>query len=97
MSFFRGQSRLGPGGALQRDPPGLEANFDAYGLRKLWRPMKREGIDVARCTVASLMRRMGLKGVVRCNPVKTTISDKATPCPLDQVNRQFQAPQPNAL
>ena len=59
--------------------------------------MKREGIDVARCTVARLMRSMGLKGVVRGKPVKTTISDKATPCPLDRVNRQFQAPQPNAL
>ena len=56
--------------------------------------MKREGIDVARCTVARLMRSMGLKGVVRGKPVKTTISDKATPCPLDRVNRQFQAPRP---
>ncbi len=75
----------------------FEANFGVYGVRKVWRQMKREGIDVARCTVARLMRRMGLKGVVRGKPVKTTISDKATPCPLDRVNRQFQAPRPNAL
>ena len=59
--------------------------------------MKREGIDVARCTVARLMKRLGLKGVVRGKPVRTTISDKATPCPLDLVNRKFQAPRPNAL
>ncbi len=59
--------------------------------------MKREGIDVARRTVARLMRSLGLKGVVRGKPVKTTISDKATPCPLDLVNRQFQAASPNAL
>lgn len=54
--------------------------------------MKREGIDVARCTVARLMRQIGLKGVIRGKPVNTTISDKATPCPLDRVNRQFKAP-----
>lgn len=75
----------------------FEANFGVYGVRKVWRQMKREGIDVARCTVARLMRRMGLKGVIRGKPVKTTVSDKATPCPLDRVNRQFQALRPNAL
>jgi putative transposase len=75
----------------------FKANFSVYGVRKVWRQMKREGIDVARSTVARLMRSMGLKGVVRGKPVKTTISDKATPCPVDRVNRQFQAPRPNAL
>ena len=75
----------------------FEANFGVYGVRKVWRQMKREGIHVARCTVARLMKRLGLKGVVRGKPVKTTVSDKATPCPLDLVNRKFQAPRPNAL
>src|SRR5690606_5831234 len=51
----------------------------------------------ARCTVARLMKSMGLQGVIRGKPVKTTISDKASPCPLDKVNRQFQAPAPNRL
>jgi transposase InsO family protein len=59
--------------------------------------MKREGFDIARCTVARLMREMGLQGIIRGKPVKTTVSDKATPCPLDQVNRQFHAPAPNRL
>lgn len=75
----------------------FEANFGVYGVRKVWRQLKREGIDVARCTVARLMKSMALKGVVRGKPVKTTISDKARPCPLDRVNRQFHAPRPNAL
>ena len=44
-----------------------------------------------------MMQSMGLQGVIRGKPVKTTISDKAAPCPLDHVNRQFQAPRPNAL
>ena len=54
-------------------------------------------IEVARCTVARLMRQMGLKGAVRGKSVKTTIIDRSAPCPLDRVNRQFQAPRPNAL
>ena len=75
----------------------FEANFGVYGVRKVWRQMKREGIDVARCTVARLMRQMGLKGVVRGKTVKTTVSNAAASCPLDRGNRQFRAPRPNAL
>ncbi|WP_155251402.1 IS3 family transposase [Bradyrhizobium japonicum] len=72
-------------------------NFSVYGVRKVWRQLKREGFDVARCTVSRLMRDMGLQGVIRGKSVKTTISDKAAPCPLDHVNRQFKAPRPNVL
>ena len=72
-------------------------NFAVYGVRKVWRQLRREGRDIARCTVARLMQNMGLQGVIRGKPVRTTISDKATPCPLDHVNRQFRAPRPNAL
>jgi putative transposase len=72
-------------------------NFDVYDARKVWRQLRREGEDVARCTVERLMRSMGLQGVIRGKPVKTTIGDKAAPCPLDHVNRQFRAPRPNAL
>ena len=72
-------------------------NFEVYGVRKVWLQLNREGVEVARCTVARLMRVMGLHGVIRGRPVRTTISDKATPCPLDRVNRQFKAPAPNRL
>ena len=75
----------------------FEENFRVYGVRKVWRQLKREGHDLARCTVARLMRSMGLQGVIRGKPVRTTISDKAAPCPLDHVNREFKAPRPNAL
>ncbi len=75
----------------------FDENFQVYGVRKVWRQLVREGEDVARCTVARLMRRMGLQGVIRGKRVKTTISDKAAPCPLDRVNRQFRAPRPNLL
>ena len=75
----------------------FEENFGVYGVRKVWRQMKRAGIDVARCTVARLMRQMGLQGVICGKTVKTTVNDPSAPCPLDRVNRQFQAPRPNAL
>jgi transposase InsO family protein len=73
------------------------ANFGVYGARKVWRQLGREGVAVARCTVERLMRQMGLRGAVRGKETRTTIADKATPCPADKVNRQFRAPHPNAL
>ena len=72
-------------------------NFQVYGARKVWLQLGREGFPVARCTVERLMRGMGLQGVIRGKPVRTTISDKAAPCPRDHVNRQFRAPAPNML
>ena len=75
----------------------FDANFGVYGVRKVWRQLGREGIEVARCTVARLMRQMGLQGVVRGREVRTTVSNPAVACPLDRVNRQFHAPRPNAL
>ena len=74
-----------------------EANFGVYGARKVWRQLAREGIVVARCTVERLMRQMGLRGAVRGKETRTTIADKAAPCPADKVNRQVRAPQPNVL
>ena len=75
----------------------FDDNFQVYGVRKVWRQLKRDGHDVARCTVARLMQIMGLQGVIRGRRVRTTVSDKAKPCPLDHVNRQFRAPRPNML
>jgi len=75
----------------------FEENFHVYGVRKVWRQMLREGHMIARCTVARLMKKMGLQGVIRGKRLRTTVSDKATPCPLDHVNRQFKAPRPNTL
>src|SRR5690242_5554972 len=74
-----------------------EENFRVYGVRKVWRQLRREEIEIARCTAARLMKQMGLAGARRGKPVKTTIGNPAAPCPRDKVNRQFQAPRPNAL
>ena len=59
--------------------------------------MKREGRQLARCTVARLMKSAGLDGVIRGKPMRTSIGDKAAPCPLDHLNRVFRAPAPNIL
>ena len=72
-------------------------NFQVYGVRKVWRQLQREGYDIARCTVRRLMKAMGLQGIIRGKPHRTTYSDKAAPCPLDHVNRNFKAPAPNRL
>ena len=72
-------------------------NFQVYGARKVRRQLLREGIEVARRTVARLMAEMGLQGVIRGKPLRTTVSDKAAACSLDHVNRQFRAPRPNVL
>lgn len=64
----------------------FEQNFRVYGVRKVWRQLKREGF--ARCTVARPMRSMSLQGIIRGKPIRTTFPDKTAPCPLDRVNRQ---------
>jgi putative transposase len=74
-----------------------EENFHVYGVRKVWRQLLRDGIAVARCTVARLRRAMSLQGVVQGKTIRTTLSNAAAPCPLDRVNRRFKAPRPNAL
>ena len=75
----------------------FDENFQVYGVRKVWRQLQREGFDVARCTVARLMQKMGLQGVIRGKRLRTTLSDRTASCPLDRVNRRFQAPRPNVL
>lgn len=73
------------------------ANFGVYGARKVWRQLGHEGIAMARCTVERLMRAMGLRGVVRGRETRTTVSNPATPCPADKVDRKFRASAPNVL
>lgn len=71
------------------------------GRGRIWpsnpRQMMREGFVIARYTVERSMREMGLAGVIRGKPLRTTISDKVAPCPRDHVNRQLYAPAPNML
>ncbi|EFN5554149.1 IS3 family transposase [Escherichia coli] len=73
-----------------------DENHQVYGVRKVWRQLLREGIRVARCTVARLMAVMGLAGVLRGKKVRTTISWKAVAAG-DRVNRQFVAERPDQL
>ena len=67
-----------------------------YGARKVWHQLRRDGHDIARCTVERLMHLHGLQGAVR-GQKKTTIPDPAQPCPDDKVNRQFVATMPDQL
>jgi transposase InsO family protein len=75
-----------------------EENFEVYGVRKVWRQLKREGMVVARCTVERLMRVLGLSGAVRGRAFKkTTVADETATRPADLVQRNFTATRPNQL
>jgi transposase InsO family protein len=75
----------------------FEENFRVYGAHKIWKQLNREGIEVARCTVARLMRALGVRGVVRGKKFKTTIPDELADRRQDRVNRTFTVSRPNAL
>jgi putative transposase len=72
-------------------------NYQVYGPRKVWRELRRQGFVVARCTVERLMRRAGLRGVVRGKTWKTTFPDLTSPRPFDLVDRNFTVSAPNRL
>jgi transposase InsO family protein len=72
-------------------------HFGVYGARKVWRQLHREGIAVARCTVERLMGELGLEGVRRGKPQRTTTPDAAAARPADLVERNFSAQRPNQL
>ncbi len=74
-----------------------DENKQVYGLRKVWRQLKRENIEAARCTVERLMKRLGIEGVRRGAKCWTTINNDALDRPADLVNRQFVATRPNQL
>jgi putative transposase len=74
-----------------------EENLQVYGVKKVWHQLAREGHAVPRCMVERLMRRQGLRGVIRGKTVRTTVSDTKAPCPLDHVKRVFKAERPNQL
>lgn len=74
-----------------------EDNFQVYGAHKIWKQLNREDVEVARCTVERLMKRLGLEGARRGKGCKTTIPDIGADRPADLVQRQFVADRPNQL
>ena len=75
----------------------FEDSQRVYGVHKIWRQLDREGFDVARCTIARLMKDMGIQAIIRGKPHRPSVPDKKAPCPLDKVNRRFKVPAPNML
>jgi transposase InsO family protein len=73
-------------------------NHQVYGPKKVWQELRRRGVRVARCTVARLMREMGLRGAVRGRAwIITTRPESTAARPTDLVDRRFTATQPNQL
>ena len=75
----------------------FDDNYQVYGAEKLWRQLAREGIQTGRDHVTRLMRQLGIRGVVRGKPRRTTTPDQGDQRPADLVQRDFTAPAPNRL
>ena len=74
-----------------------QANYSVYGVRKMHDALRRAGVTIGRDHLARLMRHLGLAGVRRGRPKRTTIADTAAARPADLVQRQFTAQRPNQL
>jgi putative transposase len=73
------------------------AHYGVYGARKVWLQLNRKGVEVAHCTVERLMRRLGLRGVVRGKVKRTMIGDRTAWLPQDLVQRRFAPLAPDRL
>ena len=74
-----------------------EESWQVYGAIKVWHQLRRQGVQVARCTVERLMRAQGWQEVRRGKRQRTTVPDQRNPCPQDLVHRDFRADRPNQL
>jgi putative transposase len=72
-------------------------NYGVYGARKIWHELRRQGHQVARCTVERLMRQAGLSGVVRGRKIRTTTANPDHERAPDLLKRDFVAPAPNRV
>ena len=98
IELAKKSARLKRDAALQPEISRVfEANYEVYGARKVWLQFGREGVNAARCTVARLTKDMGLQGVIRGKPMRTTFADNSVPCLSNHVYLQFFAPGPNCL
>ena len=96
-SFYAWRARAGTITATQARREALKPEIQRVftflrgvgGCRRVAAKLNDEGIVCSVGLVADLMREMGLQGIVRGKTMRTTISDKAAPCPLDRVNREF--------
>lgn len=84
-------------GYYEPDKDGKRPPESLYGSRKMWAHLRRQGIQVARCTVERLMRANGWQGVRRVKKVRTTVPDPAASRAPDLVDRQFRVDAPNRL
>lgn len=101
---YYGRERRPPSARAQRDAVLLEqikdvhqATYGTYGAYRVHKQLRRQDVQVARCTVERLMRAHGLHGVHRRDRQRTTTPDDTAPRPPDLVNRQFTADRPDRL
>ncbi len=72
-------------------------NYEVYGVRKVTKALRREGVTVGRDQVGRLMAELGIAGMVRGKSKRTTKSDPAAVRAPDLVKRHFTASEPDLL
>jgi putative transposase len=82
---------------VERDERGRRRPESLYGSLQMWAHLRRQGIEVARCTVERLMRVNGWRGATRAKRVRTTVPEPSAPRPPDLVDRNFRVDRPDAL
>ena len=74
-----------------------QGNFAVYGVRKVWRQLRREDFDIGRDRVGRLMGELGLCGATRTKRIRTTTPAPESERPADLVDRVFTATAPDRL
>ena len=72
-------------------------NYGAYGSRRVWKALRRQGEQAPRCRVERLMRVHGLRGAQPGKRRWLTVADETASRPADLVERRFTAERPNQL
>ena len=72
-------------------------NYEVYGVRKMTKALRREGVTVGRDQVDRLMAELGIAGMVRGKSKRTTKADPSAVRAPDLVKRHFTASEPDHL
>ena len=73
------------------------ANYECYGIRKIWQVLKHQECAVGRDQVARLMRIAGLQGKTRLKRIRTTYPNPGAFRSPDLVQREWNRAAPDRI
>ncbi|MDQ3678095.1 MAG: IS3 family transposase [Actinomycetota bacterium] len=72
------------------------ANYEAYGSRRMWKALRRQGETAPRCQIERLMAANGICGAKRRGrPWRTTVQSAEPAAAPDLLDRDFSAARPD--